>query len=109
MIIYTKFKIKNYIAITIYPFIIINHNYKGDETLINHEKIHIEQQRELLWIGFFVLYMLEFIFRFFQYQNWKEAYLSISFEKEANFNENNILYLSFRKNYSFIKYYKTVF
>ena len=37
-------------AITLFPFIISKE--KMDETTLNHEKIHIEQQKELLVVFF---------------------------------------------------------
>ncbi len=104
MVIFSKFKIGNFIAITIYPFIFINYNYKGNKVLINHEKIHIKQQTELLWLLFFIWYITEFVIRYFYYKDWHTAYLNISFEREALSNEFNFSYLKYRKWYSFIKY-----
>ena len=104
MILFSKFRFNKYIAITIYPFIIINKDFKGDEVLINHEKIHIKQQVELLWLPFFIWYFGEFLVRFFQFRNWHKAYLNISFEREANQNEHNLNYIKYRKKYAFIKY-----
>ena len=104
MILFSKFRFNKYIAITIYPFIIINKDFKGDKVLINHEKIHIKQQIELLWLPFFVWYFGEFLVRFFQYRNWHKAYLNISFEREAHQNEAYLDYLQTRKWYSFVKY-----
>ena len=40
-------------AITLFPFIISKE--KMDETTLNHEKIHIEQQKELLVVFFYLL------------------------------------------------------
>jgi hypothetical protein len=104
MILFTKFRFNKYIAITIYPFIIINKDFKGDEVLLNHEKIHIKQQKELLWFPFFIWYFLEFFMRYIQYKNWLKAYQNISFEREAHENEYNLNYIKHRKKYAFIKY-----
>ena len=34
-----------------------------DKYVINHERIHTAQQRELLFIGFYILYLIEWIVR----------------------------------------------
>ncbi len=74
--------------------------------LINHEKIHLRQQIELLIIPFYIIYGLEFLVRLFQYRSWKSAYLNISFEREAYINEKDLNYLKSRPFWSFIKYFK---
>jgi hypothetical protein len=104
MIFFSKFKFKQYVAITIWPFIFINKLYIGDDVLINHEKIHIKQQLELLWLPFFIWYIIEFLIRLIQYKNWHTAYLNISFEREAFQNECNFDYLENRKLFNFINY-----
>jgi hypothetical protein len=104
MILFSKFRFNKYIAITIFPFIIINKIYKGDLVLVNHEKIHIKQQIELLWIPFFIWYFVEFLIRLIQYKNWNLAYRNISFEREAYQNEHDFEYLKNRKIFGFIDY-----
>ena len=104
MILFSKFRCNRYVAITIFPFIIINKKYKEDVILINHEKIHIKQQLEMLWLPFFIWYFVEFLVRFVQYKSWHKAYLNISFERESIVNECNLEYLKSRKWFAFIKY-----
>jgi hypothetical protein len=94
-------------GITIFPFIVLS--YKEDKlnlVLINHEKIHIRQQIEMLIIPFFLWYGLEFVFRLIQYRTFNQAYLNISFEREAYQNEKNLRYLKQRSFWSFIKFMK---
>ena len=69
---------------------------------MNHEKIHLRQQAEMLIIPFFIWYFLEYLVRFLQYKNAEKAYLNISFEREAYANEANLNYL---KNRSFFQYW----
>lgn len=91
----------------IYPFIILkNKALKEDKKLINHEKIHLKQQLELLWIFFFIWYFFEYLIRFIHYKNHQKAYKNISFEKEAYINEGDFHYLKNRKYFNFIKYLK---
>ena len=92
-------------AITIFPFIFLNHESdKGDKVLINHESIHMRQAIEMLVIPFYLWYGVEFIIRFFQYKNFNIAYRNISFEKEAYANEHDLNYLKGRKRWRFLRY-----
>lgn len=89
----------------IFPFILLkDKNLKLDERLINHEKIHLRQQMELLVFPFYFWYLTEYIIRLFQYGNANEAYLNISFEREAYHNEADLLYLKKRRWFGFLKY-----
>lgn len=72
--------------------------------VINHERIHTAQQRELLFIPFYIVYLIEWLIRLFQYKNWKEAYYNISFEREAYKHGNDLQYLKNRKLYSWVKF-----
>lgn len=106
MILFSKFRFNNYIAITIWPFVFINKKYKEDDVLVIHEKIHLKQQLEMFWLPFFIWYFTEFLIRFIQYRDWNLAYRNISFEREAYYNEYNPNYLLTRKRFSFIHYLK---
>ena len=95
-------------GITIFPFIVLSFKKdKSNEVLINHEKIHIRQQIEMLVIPFFLWYGIEYVIRFIQYRNSKLAYLNISFEREAYQNEKNLHYLKQRSFWKFIKFLKS--
>jgi hypothetical protein len=97
---------KAFEAFTIYPFIFIKNKEDNiNKTLINHEKIHLKQQLELLIIFFFIVYFLEFIWYYVRFKSFMKAYRSISFEQEAYQNESNQNYLNSRKPYTFLKYY----
>jgi len=106
MIVIFKYIIpKNYSGLTIFPFIFLrNKKSINDALFLNHEKIHLKQQAELLWIFFFVWYFTEYVVRFFQFKNHEFAYKNISFEKEAYKNERNLNYLESRKTLAFLKY-----
>ncbi len=68
---------------------------------INHESIHTAQMKELLYIPFYIIYMLEWIVRLFQHKfDAKAAYYAISFEVEALKYESNPYYLYKRKHYA---------
>lgn len=77
-----------------------------DEYVINHERIHTAQQRELLFLPFYLLYIIEWLFRLIQYWNHNKAYLNISFEREAYTHGHDLKYLPVRKQYAWIRYLK---
>lgn len=65
--------------------------------LINHESIHTAQMRELLFVPFYIIYLIEWMIRLCQTGNLRDAYFAISFEKEAYRNDLNLDYLPRRK------------
>jgi len=87
-------------GITIFPFIFVED--KNDKELVNHERIHIRQQIEMLVIPFYLWYGIEWLIRGAN----DKAYRNISFERESYDNENNLDYLKKRKPYSWVKYLK---
>lgn len=96
---------KGYTAITLFPFIFIHDKrLKEDTALINHEKIHLRQQAELLVVFFYLWYIIEYLIKLFKYANHAKAYRNISFEREAYTNEANSNYLNNRALWSFIKF-----
>jgi hypothetical protein len=94
----------NYTALTIFPFVFA----KGlvPEWLKNHERIHLQQQLELLILPFYVWYLLEFCIRFLQFGSRELAYRAISFEREAYENHGKEDYLQSRKRWQFVAYIK---
>ena len=106
MILISKYLVpKGYAGLTIYPFVFLKYReLRTDEFLINHERIHLRQQLELLIIPFFIVYVFEFLMRLAIKRNWREAYVSISFEREAYTHQKNLNYLKLRPFWSFLKY-----
>ncbi|WP_103072566.1 hypothetical protein [Aquimarina sediminis] len=97
---------RRFVGIALWPFIVINNSFlKEDQAFINHERIHIRQQAELLVLPFYIIYFTEYVIRVLKYRNLHRAYRNISFEREAYFNEDNLEYLKTRKPWSFIKYW----
>ena len=96
---------KNYVGLSLWPFIILKDNrLKEDAVLINHERIHLKQQIELLILPFYLFYVLEWLVRTIIYFDSYRAYQNISFEREAYHNEKNMGYLKERRLFSFLKY-----
>ncbi len=98
---------KGYLGVTIFPFMFLKFKgLKDNKVLINHEKIHLRQQLELLIVPFFIIYIAEFLIRLIQYRNWYLAYRNISFEREAYKNEKDLDYLKSRPLFAFVNYFK---
>ncbi|MDE5552026.1 MAG: hypothetical protein K2I91_02385 [Muribaculaceae bacterium] len=77
-----------------------------DRYVINHERIHDAQQRELLYLPFYILYLIEWLIRLLQYHNIQEAYYNISFEREAYAHGRNLEYLSCRPAFAWTRFFR---
>ena len=95
---------KGFRGFTFFPFVFLKYRKDTDnEVLLNHEKIHIKQQLEMLVVPFFIWYFLEFLYRLIQFRNRNIAYRNISFEREAYENEKDLNYLQSRSFWRFLK------
>lgn len=100
-----KFFRKNFIAIAVFPFILLkNKDLRGNKRLLNHEKIHLRQQIELLIIPFYIWYLAEYFLRLIQFKNGNMAYMNISFEREAYQNDEDLEFLQNRKLFNFLRF-----
>jgi len=93
---------KGFAAITIFEWVFARSECKPlSKRTINHESIHIAQCREMLYIGFYLWYVCEFLVRLIQSRGNKiQAYYKISLEQEAYTNDNNPSYLQYRNHFS---------
>lgn len=115
-------------AITLWPFIFARKSAKWlADYVVNHEKIHLVQQAEVLAVSvavmavlcvtclswwcmlasplvYFAWYAIEYVVRLFAYGRGHEAYKNVSFEQEAYLNERDMTYLENRKAFAWIKY-----
>ena len=91
---------------TLFPFVFLaNAADKNDVVFVNHERIHLRQQLELLIVFFYVWYLLEYLCRLVQFRDRKKAYYAISFEREAYENEKDLGYLKARSFWKFLRYF----
>ncbi|PTX44390.1 hypothetical protein G3I01_01880 [Gramella sp. MT6] len=89
-------------GISLWPFVILqNRHLKQDVFFINHEKIHLRQQLEMLILFFYVWYAIEFFVRYLDCKDGMLAYRNISFEREAYRRENDLNYLKNRSFWAF--------
>ncbi len=93
-------------GLTFFPFVFLkNKEDVLDKVFVNHEKIHLKQQIELLVLPFYVWYVMEFFIRWIMTKDKNAAYRNISFEKEAYTNEKDLNYLQSRSFWRFLNYF----
>ena len=71
-------------------------------------EIHTAQMKELWYVGFYIIYLLEYFLYTFKVDS-KKAYRKISFEQEAYEYDNDPSYLKTRKKFKWFDYLKKNF
>ena len=71
--------------------------------LVNHELIHTAQQKEMLYVPFYVWYGIEWLVRFLLTMDAGRAYRSILFEREAYANGSYPDYLGHRRRFTWLR------
>lgn len=85
---------KGFVAINLFGVLFVRKGYCISDKTLNHEKIHTAQMKELLYMFFYLIYIIEWVVRLVMNRN---AYRNISFEQEAYNNDCNYSYLESRK------------
>ena len=97
---------KDFRGITLFPFVFVSEkDLKQNQVLINHEKIHIRQQLEMLIVPFFIWYGIEFLIKWINYKDKNVADRNISFERDAYSNKKDLNYLKQMSLLRFMKYF----
>ena len=79
-----KFLPKSIDAIMLYPFVLTRFSKdRVPESLLNHESKHLEQAKRAYILGFYIRYLYEYIKGRLSGLRHRQAYLNISYEKEA--------------------------
>lgn len=92
---------RHYAAINLFGVLFAKQDAMLDEELLNHERIHTAQMKELLYIPFYFLYVVEWFFLLIRYRgNLYKAYKNISFEREAYKHGSDLSYLTYRRHFS---------
>ena len=104
--------LKGYDAMTFLNLVFVRNKNVMSEQLLRHEQIHWEQEKETLILGFYLIYIMEYVVKllyyFFRHRSYGsklhiQVYLSVSFEREAYANDHNPHYLKQRKRYCWLK------
>ena len=96
---------RHFDGVVLWPFIVVKRaDLKKNPVFMNHERIHLKQQVEMLLIFFFVWYTFEYLIRLIKYGDSYKAYNRICFEREAYANEKNLKFLKKRPFWNFLNY-----
>lgn len=88
-------------AINLFGILFVKKGVVITTQLLNHEKIHSQQMKELLYLPFYLLYIIEWLIKLFFYKgNSFKAYSNISFEKEAYTNADAVDYIKNRRRFA---------
>jgi hypothetical protein len=94
-------------AINLFGILFVRKNANIDEVTLNHEAIHTAQMKELLYVFFYILYLIDWFIGLVVYGfDTKRAYREICFEKEAYENQKDPGYMKKRNLFNFLKYIK---
>ena len=88
---------QSFLAICLCGFVFARRPLNAVE--LNHERIHAAQQKELLYLPFFLWYLLEWLVLWIKYRERMEAYYHIRLEKEAYKHQSDLSYLMRRIHY----------
>ena len=97
---------RGFTALTLWPFVFVRRDLldRYDDKAVRHERIHGRQQKEMLLIGFYLWYGIEYLLRLAKYRSTEDAYCNVSFEQEAYMNQADGDYLRNRKWYAWTHY-----
>lgn len=92
---------RGFSAINLFGILFVRPDVSIHPVLLNHERIHTAQMRELWYLPFYLLYVGEWLWRLFRSGN---AYRGISFEREAYDYDRDPEYLGQRKRFASFRY-----
>lgn len=68
-------------GINLFGVLFVRRDTNVNDRLLAHEAIHTAQMRELAYVGFYIIYVLEWLLRLVLHT--RTAYSGLSFEREA--------------------------
>ena len=92
---------RDFLAICLFGYVFSVRPLSKEE--LNHERIHAAQQRELLYLPFFLWYFLEWLVLLLKYRDRMKAYRHIRFEEEAYQHQQDVGYLKRRKLFAYCR------
>lgn len=94
---------KGFVAINLFGILFVRKDVVITEQTLRHEEIHTAQMKELLYVGFYILYVLCWIVNLFRYKfDNHTAYRNICFETEAHVYSVYKDYLKYRQKFAWI-------
>ena len=73
------------------------------DRIIRHEAIHTAQMRETGYVGFYPLYLAEWLWRWARLKDATAAYRAIRFEREAYGHQDELDYLAYRRPFAWTR------
>ena len=102
---------KGFSAMNLFGFLLVRKDYdinKITEVTLNHESIHTEQMKELGYVPYYILYIIEWLIKTILLFNTTKAYYALASEREAYENQHKHNYIS-RCNRESYKWMKNIF
>lgn len=93
---------KGFAAINLFGILLVRKGARVTERMLNHERIHSAQMKEMGYVFFYLWYFVEWIVKLFKYG--KDSYRNLSFEREAYDCDDYLEYLNHRPAYSWWDY-----
>jgi len=91
-------------GMALWPFVLLRKSDAPyEQRLLNHERIHLRQQAELLIIPFYIWYLMAYLFNRLKGMDHGTAYRSIIFEREAYKHDADPAYLANRPRWAFLR------
>lgn len=93
-------------CINLFGYLLCRNRQDITDRTYNHEAIHTAQMRELLYVGFYLWYVIEWMWQgtVWLFNKDMRPYLFITFEQEAYEHDNNLSYLRTRKRWNWVSY-----
>ena len=70
------------------------------ETTLRHEAIHTRQMRETGYVGFYLIYVAEWLYQLWRLRDAQLAYFAIRFEREAYAHQEEPAYPVYRRRFA---------
>ena len=99
---------RGFAAINLFGHVFAREEYRpiSDRTL-RHEAIHTAQMRETGYVGFYLIYVAEWLYQWARLRSAKQAYYAVRFEREAYAHQDELDYLSYRRRYAWTRRART--
>lgn len=73
------------------------------DRILRHEAIHTAQMHETGYVGFYLLYLAEWLWRWARLKDATAAYRAIRFEREAYGHQDELDYLAYRRPFAWTR------
>ena len=95
---------KRFTAINLFGILFCRKDTSLTTDIIQHERIHTAQMMEMLVVGFYLWYLVEWLVRI---PMKSRSYSNLSFEREAYSHMHDPNYLKHRRPYAWVKYLRS--